>query len=296
MVSSFAPAAHEALLPYLAEEDRDAVPIPLDVSFSSVVVRLGGHVARIARNPDAQRGHHREALTLQVVAGRLPIAVPAPLRLIPTTQQLPFGAALQPYLAGRAMQANDAARYPDIAEHMAQTLRALHILPVDAFPDGALLDLDPEVEADRLWLQTEDHLESRLPPPSFRRVRERLSELRAQTAAPRVICHGDPWFGNFLLAEDGSLVALLDFEDACTADPAFDLAATTYLSERFVSTVLEVYRSGASESLPGDARELNGRIRAYRMIRELGGLAYCLRNGQAEEAEHALRDVVEALG
>jgi thiamine kinase-like enzyme len=101
----------------------------------------------------------------------------------------------------------------------------------------------------------------------------------------RVFCHVDPWFGNFLLGDDGHLVALLDFENAACADPAVDLAAQVYLAPAARDRLLAAYLE-----LMGPLADLNERIRGWRLLRELDGLAYCLRNDHDE-----LEDTVKML-
>ena len=296
MVSSYTPAAHQALLPHISHDDRGSAPVVLDVSFSSVVVRLGGRVARIARNADAQAGHRREARVLGVFAGRVPVAVPLPLELVEAGPGLPFGAAIQPFLDGHTMRAEEAARLPNLAPEIARTFRAVHAIPAADFPQGWLPALDPGPEADRLWRETEEHLRRHLGANELARLEARLEECRELPDHPRVVCHGDPWFGNFLIGPDGSLAALLDFEDVCIADPAVDLSALAYLPERFIDAALEAYGAEGPRSENRSAASLRDRIPHYRLLRELDGLAYCLRNGQDDELEHSLRDVMATLG
>jgi aminoglycoside phosphotransferase (APT) family kinase protein len=78
-----------------------------------------------------------------------------------------------------------------------------------------------------------------------------------------VLCHGDAWYGNALV-DEGHLLALLDFEDACVADPALDLAATMHLSPPGAELVLDSYlkERPTTPLLPA-------RMESYLLVREL---------------------------
>ena len=284
--------ALEELLAHLEPNDRSAEPRLLDVGFSSVVVRIGGTVARLARNDDAARGHQRESRILPALEGRLPVAIPSPCRLIPRSPSLPFGAALHPYLTGRVMTETDALARPALCGEIATTLAALHAVPPEVLPSGSVPDLDPLPELDRLLSAANAFLRARLT-SSQRRELERIVETCRRTlpGRRRVVSHADPWFGNMLLDETGRLVALLDFQDACMADPAFDLAAQTYLEPPSAEATIHAYID-----LVGPQPDLDARVRCYLLFRELGGLTYAVRNRLDAEIEHAFGDVIGLLG
>ena len=173
------------------------MPNVVDIGFSSTVIRFGASVARVARNRDAAAGHAREAATLRVVDGRVPVAVPAPLRLIPPEAHLPFGAALQPFLPGRVMRPEDLQPDAALPRNIAGTLAALHQLDAGMFPDGALLELDPIVELRRLNAAAVPWVRERLSAPLRRSLDDAWG--RCAEVLPgreRVVCHGDAWFGN----------------------------------------------------------------------------------------------------
>jgi hypothetical protein len=94
-----------------------------------------------------------------------------------------------------------------------------------------------------------------------------------------------------LVSAEGRLVALLDFQDTCTADPALDLAAQIYLEPPSSDATIEAYVERT-----GTHQDLAERIRCYALVRELGGLAYSVRNDLPGEIDHATKDLLDLLG
>ena len=279
-------AALEEVRAVLPLPDRDAEPVELDVSFSSHVVRFGDSVVRFARNPDVTRTHANEARILPTLAGRLPVSVATPVREVPPSKAIPFGALVQPFLRGRVALREDVDRLPWLPTEIAACLAEVHRQPLDGFEPGAVGALDPVVELERLLPAVVPYVESRLAPVELRELNALADLCRAVLPGrERVFCHVDPWFGNFLLGDDGHLVALLDFEYAANADPAVDLAAQVYLAPATRNRLLSAYLEQA-----GPLADVNERIRGWRLLRELDGLAYCLRNDHEE-----LEDTVKML-
>jgi aminoglycoside 2''-phosphotransferase len=265
----------------LPSSDRAAVPELLEVGFSSTVLRIGSTVARVARNADAAAGYRRQLALLPVVADHLSIAVPSDLRFVPPATNVPFGALLSAYIPGRPMGHSDAQRNPRMAAEMAVVLTELHIVPWAKLPPDSIGSFEPISELRRLRAETDVELHGRLE-PSERRAFDR-SWRTAQELLPSgstTFCHGDPWFGNFLVDERSQLVALLDFEDACTGDPALDLAAVFHLPGTVAEEVVLRYLA-----ILGVEDSIRERIALHRVIREVAGLAYVLRNDQREEID-----------
>jgi aminoglycoside phosphotransferase (APT) family kinase protein len=278
--------------PELSASDRTAPAELLDVGFSSTVVRIGGTVARIARNDDAAGRHRRQAALLPAVADRLSIAVSSDLRLLPPSRELPFGALLASYIPGRPMERADAVRNPvAAAARIVTVLTEIHDVPWTALPAGSFGSFEPVSELRRLRAETDAELVRRLDVVERRVLDGRWQEaIEVLPTGSTRFCHGDPWFGNFLVDEDGRPVALLDFEDACTGDPAMDLAAVFHLPRPVADDIVVRYVA----THPGDAW-LPERIELHRVIREVAGLAYVLRNAQRDEVEDTvgrLRDLL----
>ena len=184
----------------------------------------------------------------------------------------------------------DAASDPIVARQIAATLAAIHDAPPADFPDGALLELDPLPEIQRLVRETTPWLRERLSRPDLERLETRWADCRNDLPDRElVVCHGDAWFGNMLMSR-GRFSALVDWEDACVADPALDLAAQRHLEGNVSDAVLEEY-----VRLRGRTDDLDRRIEGYRLVREAVGLAHLLRNGIEEEFDDALSKVVSLL-
>jgi aminoglycoside 2''-phosphotransferase len=265
----------------LSSSDRAAVPELLEVGFSSTVLRIGSTVARVARNADAAAGYQRQLTLLPVVADHLSIAVPSELRLVPPAANLPFGALLSDYISGRPMVLSDAKRNPGAAAELAIVLTELHDVPWAELPPDSIGSFEPIAELRRLRAETEAELHARLEPSERRAFDRRWRAARELLpSGPTTFCHGDPWFGNFLVDERSRLVALLDFEDACIGDPALDLAAVFHLPGTVAEDVVVRYLA-----ILGVEDSIRERIALHRVIREVAGLAYVLRNDQREEID-----------
>jgi aminoglycoside phosphotransferase (APT) family kinase protein len=280
----------DALRPHLEPSDRAATPNVLDVGFSSTVIRFGASVARVARNRDAAAGHAREAATLRVVDGRVPVAVPTPLRLIAPGAHLPFGAALQPFLPGRMMRPEDLRPDATLPRSIAGTLASLHQLDAGMFPDGALLELDALVELHRLAAAAVPWVREHLSAPlrrSFDDAWGRCAEVLP--GRERVVCHGDAWFGNMLVRR-GRLAVLLDWEEACVADPCLDLAAQRHPRLDDAEATISAYLA-----IRGPLEDLEARIQACRQLREVASVDYVLRNDITEEFDEEIAKVTHLL-
>jgi macrolide phosphotransferase len=280
----------DTLRTYLDPPDRATAPVVLEVGTSSVVVQFGQSVARVARNQHAAAGHAREVAVLPLLVDRLPVAVPAPCRLVPPQPSVPHGAAIQPLLPGQVMSPSDVRRHPRMVDEIARTLSVLHGIGPGLFPPGTLPEFDPIAELRDLRRAVGPWLKSRLPERQWRRLSGWWTySARVLSSPTRVVSHADAWFGN-MLVDEGGLVALLDWEDACLADPAMDLAPQRYLGPEAATSVVASY-----VELRGQTRRLEERIECYRLLREVGGLAYALGQGMEEEYDDGLAKVVGLL-
>jgi aminoglycoside phosphotransferase (APT) family kinase protein len=183
----------------------------------------GSHERLVVR----QHGDHDRALTENValVEYRLLQALaeagypaPAPVLVDPDARFFPAPVVVVGYIDG----APDLtlAHVPDSARHMAEALARLHAMALPERERAAL----PAVR-DTLHRRLFDMPGNRAMAPGERRVREAM--IRAWPEIPErpaVLLHGDFWPGN-LLWRGGRLVGVIDWEDAATGDPLFDLAA-----------------------------------------------------------------------
>jgi aminoglycoside phosphotransferase (APT) family kinase protein len=85
-------------------------------------------------------------------------------------------------------------------------------------------------------------------------------------------------------------VALLDWEEACVADPCLDLAALRHLRLNDAEATISAYIS-----IRGPLEDLEARIEAYRLLRELTSVDYVLRNDITEEFDEELEKITHLL-
>ncbi|MDP9302593.1 MAG: aminoglycoside phosphotransferase family protein [Actinomycetota bacterium] len=279
-----------AIVAALPLSDRDVSFELLDIGFSSVVVAFGSSVVRVARTGQAKEGHEREARLLPWLKGRLSVALPVPITLLAPGADLPFGAIVQPRLPGRVMTAEDGGRSVTTAD-FGRVLALLHGQDYDEAPAGSIQHLDPARYVRRIERETNPLLRGRLSSREWTKLTTRLDDAQELSGEQdRALCHGDAWFGNVLVGDDDHVTALLDFEDACLADRALDLAATMSLDPPGPDRLLDAYFGDKPPS-----SSLSARIDVYVLLRELAGLAYVLRNEMEEELEYQLQKVRAAV-
>ncbi len=290
MVVQLSEQALDTIVRRLPQADRNAAAELLDTGFSSVVVAFGSSVVRVARNDQAKEGHAREMVLLPWLDGRLSVDLPIPRVLLASSPALPFGAIVQPRLQGRAMTAEDG-QSESLAAEFGHVLAQLHGLDYSIAPKGSLLQLDPVPYLQRIVQETETCLLGGLSSNELTRLDNLLHAAEATLPGPeQALCHGDAWYGNALIDEEGHVTALLDFEDACLADPALDLAATMHLCPPGPELVLDAYLNGGPPT-----QSLLARMEAYLLVREMAGLAYVLRNEIDEELSDELQKLKAVL-
>jgi aminoglycoside phosphotransferase (APT) family kinase protein len=262
----------------------------VDQGFGSLVYTADGWIVRVSRNSDAQKGHELELRLLRALDGRLPVSVPsAPVRIQPG-RELPFGALAYRAIPGRQMRREDGALRPELAIELTDALAALHAVPISEAEELGVPRPDPSAELMSIREATEPFLETELEPALAEALAGWWDETQGQPQSFQpVLCHGDPWYGNLLVADD-HLVALLDFEGARISDPAVDLAATFHMGRLFGEAAIGRYLE-----LEPTRRSLPAAVERYRLVRELAGLAYVLRHAWADEVPDAVAKVRAVL-
>ena len=187
-----------------------------DGTVQRVVVRR--HGATTWKPHDAEVTAKEYALLGALFAARGAVAVPEPLFLDARGELLPSPFFVMTFVEGTTTVAPDA--LPDALQQMAEALARLHALDPDllALPDLPR-DEDPITGA-------LSYLPDPSPLPNADLLRTALADLAARTATPppaRSLLHGDFWPGN-ILWRDGTIAAVLDWEDASLGDPNSDLA------------------------------------------------------------------------
>lgn len=252
--------------------DTDLVEPLVEVAsgFSSTVYRTSdGRCLKVAHDQEVAIRHRREVALLGVVAGRLSVDVEWPVRELPASTHWPHGALLSPWLPGRHLTAADE------PASVAAFLRGLATVPVDAV--AGLV----EPAAD-WWLRQRRSVVAGLAAVERRVDADVVAWLRwfvaaFETELPPVadpaLLHGDLWAEN-MLAGDGVLTGVVDWEFAALGDRAADLSGLWYLGAEWSAAVLAEL---------GWSAETVRRGRYYWVVRELYGAAWSVRHDDARE-------------
>jgi aminoglycoside phosphotransferase (APT) family kinase protein len=210
----------------LAEQHPDLAEEPLafvDSGWDNVTYRVGTRLAaRLPRRKIAAVLLANEQRWLTLLAPRLPLPIPAPVRLGAPSHGFPFAWSLVPWFEGETADRAEAAG--DQGPALAAFLRALHRTgppdaPTNPFRGVPLAERQSAVE---------ERLERRraLIPPAAMEL-WRLA-LEAPMDMPSGWLHGDLHARNVLVLE-GRLRAVIDWGDMCVGDPATDLAGVWML-------------------------------------------------------------------
>jgi aminoglycoside phosphotransferase (APT) family kinase protein len=213
----------------LAAQHPDLAHLPIApaaAGWDNAIFRLGDDLAlRLPRRAVADHLIRNEQRWLPLLAPRLPLRIPAPVRVGAPQDGYPWAWSVTPWLAGRTADLSppDA----DQGEALAAFFRALHQPAPAEAPRNAYrgVPLSQRAEGfDERWAS----LVGRTPLTNAR-IRAIWDEALAapDDAAPAWI-HGDPHPRN-VLVEDGRIVAAIDWGDLAQGDPASDLAAVWML-------------------------------------------------------------------
>jgi aminoglycoside phosphotransferase (APT) family kinase protein len=276
------PGAVAPLLPLLREQlglprlTYAEPPHPVGGGFSNDIFRFrledappefrGTLVLRLTHDDDETV---REAVIQHGVAER-GVAAPAVLIRGPSTSALGRPYVISPWMSGSAF--DDLVRprtaigaFRRIAGQLAETMRAIHDVNTEEIRDqlaasgwsgdrlGSVAALD----------EVERHIAD-LEAPDLARGAARLRAEMPSFGQP-VVCHGDLHPLN-LLYDGNDVVAVLDWELARLADPAFDVARSAMLLRMAPYPMAKAVRVVVS---PIAARLASSFIRRYRALRPL---------------------------
>ncbi|WP_329271256.1 aminoglycoside phosphotransferase family protein [Streptomyces pseudovenezuelae] len=190
--------------------------------------RLGDELSvRMQRMDPTPEMQFKERRWLPVLAPRLPLPVPTPVRFGEPSERFPKHWTVMTWVPGEPLDHAPISRGDHAADTLAGFLRALHVeAPADApiaadrgahpknctdgfenFLQAVALDRDIAADARAVW-----------------------DEAVAAQAwdGPRVWVHGDLHPANVVVS-DGTLSGIVDFGDMFAGDPAWDLAAAWVL-------------------------------------------------------------------
>ena len=202
---------------------------PAGSGWDNVMFRLGDELCvRLPRRALAAPLIEFEQRWLPELARRLPIPVPAPLRVGVATADFPWRWSVCPWLVGHRAAGAAMADPSHVASALGAFVAALHTdAPADA-PENPYRGV-PLVERDEVTRERIEQLGALIDGPA---VREQWA---AAVAVPRwhgppQWIHGDLHPGNILLEEGGRILAgVIDFGDITSGDPATDIAVAWML-------------------------------------------------------------------
>jgi macrolide phosphotransferase len=251
-LAALASAAVPGLRPIRVESPPEFPHCEYDVAFVDDD-RGQRWVVRAPRRTAAALSLEAEARVLSELRRRLPVAVPQPLGFV----TLPEGgrAVIYPYLPGEPMTIEDLEPRTGLAVEIGKVIAAVHEVPPELFDEAGV----PSYSADeyRLRRLAEVDIASRagdLPPELLSRWERSLEDVRLWRFVSTPI-HGDLAAEHLLTERVGGhgpihtrVSGLIDWGEACVADPADDLAWVVLSDdERAVDTVLESYAMGRRE-------------------------------------------------
>jgi aminoglycoside phosphotransferase (APT) family kinase protein len=222
---------HEGLLrQLLAAEHPDLAELPLrqvDAGFDNELWRLGDDLAvRIPRRALAAELLSNEQRWLPRLSRRLPLPVPAPVRVGRPSELYPWPWSVVPWLAGDPGDQVPVADARDAGHRLGRFLAALHrpAPPSAPFNPFRSIPLSDRADAFELRLPT---LPGGAEQRQLRQVWDRAAGAGSH-GGPPVWIHGDLHPANTLIA-GGTLVGVIDFGDLCAGDPATDVGAVWLL-------------------------------------------------------------------
>lgn len=223
--------SEELVRELLQEQHPDLAELPIrevEGGWGNQMWRLGDTLAvrmqRMDKLPDLQL---KERRWLPVLAPRLPLPIPTPVRSGVPSERFPKVWTVMTWVAGTPLDHGSITRRDHAADMLAAFLAALHVeAPADA-PDATDFGAHPR--------QCTDGFENFLQAVELDRFVE--DDIRAvwddavrapEWDGPRVWVHGDLHPAN-VVVEDGTLSGVIDFGSVFAGDPAWDLAAAWLL-------------------------------------------------------------------
>ncbi|MGI5329514.1 aminoglycoside phosphotransferase family protein [Actinomadura nitritigenes] len=189
--------------------------------------RLGDELAvrmpRTGRAPDLQR---KERRWLPVLAPRLPLPVPVPVRTGEPSARFPKPWTIMTWVSGVPLDHTFVSRGDHAADSLADFLKALHV----EAPEDAPISEDRGDHPEKCTDGFDHFFHAVVPDDLADDVRAVWDDAVAapEWDGPAVWVHGDLHPANVVVS-DGTLSGVIDFGDMFAGDPAWDLAAAWVL-------------------------------------------------------------------
>jgi len=214
----------------LAEQHADLAGLAVGVlanGWDNVICTVGADLlVRLPRRAQAAELVAHEQRWLPVIAPRLPLPIPAPVRAGRPAGAFPWKWSVVPFLPGQVAALADQADLTSGAVALGEFLAALH---VPAPPDAPVNPLRGGPLAERAQRVTE-HLGLIMSGPdadAARAIWESAIAAEPWPGAPTWV-HGDLHPAN-ILVNAGRISAVIDFGDLTSGDPATDLSVAWML-------------------------------------------------------------------
>lgn len=185
--------------------------------------RLGDDLAvRMPRTENAPDLLRKECRWLPVLAPRLPLPVPHPVRIGEPSTRFPKPWAVMTWVPGEPLDHTSVSRGDHAAETLAGFLRALHV----EAPEDAPLSEDRGEHPKKCTDGFDHFFHAVVPDHLADEVRAVWDEAVAapEWEGPPLWVHGDLHPANVVVS-DGTLSGVIDFDAVFAGDPAWDLAA-----------------------------------------------------------------------
>jgi aminoglycoside phosphotransferase (APT) family kinase protein len=231
----------------LAEQHPDLADlpiVPIAEGWDNALFRLGDDLlVRIPRRAASAPLIAHEQRWLPVLAHQLPLPIPAPVRTGVPGREFPWPWTITRWFAGDTAIDAPECISAAVARALGEFLRALHQPAPAAAPRNPWRGVPLGDRTARLHQHLDD-LDASVNVPAVLALWERALGASPWTTPPLWV-HGDLHAGNLLVDERG-LVAILDFADLTSGDPAVDLSVMwTLLPPSLRSTFAAAASGGA---------------------------------------------------
>ena len=241
----------------LRDQHPDLAELPLREvrgGWGNQMWRLGDELAVRIQRMDTDPGHQlKERRWLPLLAPRLPLAIPVPVRSGAPSGRFPKLWTVMTWVPGLPLDHGSISRGAHAADTLAGFLRALHV----EAPAEAPIATDRGAHPRNCTDGFENFFQAVVPDDIAADVRAVWDDAVAAPAweGPPVWVHGDLHPANVVVA-DGTLAGVVDFGDMFAGDPAVDLAAAWVLLPAGVAARFFTAYAAADEATIRRARGL----------------------------------------